>query len=79
MEQCKWLEGCPFYGEISKSKPGLAEVLTRRYCHGDFSGCARYMVRTTVGKERVPRNLQPNDAVRAQRIIASASTKETIP
>lgn len=53
-----------------ETKSNLASIYKKKYCQGNFDGCARYMVATTVGKEKVPSNMFPNMREKAEEIIA---------
>ncbi len=66
MADCKMLGGCIFFNKTSGQ---LAETMKSQYCKGDFSKCARYMVATTLGREKVPQTLFPNMQSKAQEII----------
>ena len=45
-----------------------------KYCLGDNSDCARYMVFKELGKPAVPANLYPNMHERAKNILATAAS-----
>jgi hypothetical protein len=53
-----------------ESLPATAEIFKKIFCRGDFESCARLMVSRKLGKEKVPADLLPNQADRAQAIIA---------
>jgi hypothetical protein len=69
MADCECLAGCPFFNDRMAEKPATAELFKIRYCRGDFSICARYMVFKTLGKPKVPADLYPNDVDRANGIL----------
>jgi hypothetical protein len=50
--------------------PSTARLIKLKYCNGDSSECARYMVCTGLGRERVPGDLFPNQGEKAREIIA---------
>jgi hypothetical protein len=51
--------------------PAMSGMYKKRYCQGDFSNCARYMVFKAKGLEFVPKDMFPNQQERAQVIIAA--------
>jgi hypothetical protein len=52
--------------------PAVAELLKAQFCRGAFVDCARFRVATRLGGPAVPKDLFPNDAARAQEILAAA-------
>ena len=69
MAQCKYLTDCPFFKETLENIPAETEVIKRRFCKGDYSQCARYMVFKALGARKVPDYLFPRSADAARRII----------
>lgn len=69
MSKCEKLEKCPFYNGKMKMDSGLGKIYKTKYCEGDKSMCARYLVATKVGSEYVTNNLYPNMQKQAQEII----------
>ncbi|MGB4504915.1 MAG: hypothetical protein WBI44_08485 [Syntrophaceticus sp.] len=67
--QCENLQTCPFYKDKMDIESGLGKLYKRRYCEGDKTQCARYMILTKLGKEFVPVDLYPNMHERAEKII----------
>lgn len=49
--------------------PATAELMKKRYCLGDETSCARYMVLRKKGRDQVPAGLFPNQLGEAQRIM----------
>ena len=72
MADCECLPGCLFFNDIMDEMPATADMLKERYCKGDSSQCARYMVFKTLGKDKVPRTLFPHAVEKAEQIIADA-------
>ncbi len=70
MATCEKLEKCPFYQGKMSMDSGLGSMYKKKYCEGDKTGCARYMVATTVGPDYVTMNLYPNMVDKAKAIIA---------
>ncbi len=50
--------------------PATAELMKKRYCQGDQTQCARYMVFSKLGPEKVPSDLYPTQIERAQQVLA---------
>ena len=71
MADCKLLSGCIFFNDKMSNKPGTAEIFKKKYCKGDNSECARFMVFKALGRQKVPSNLYPNQIDRVQEIIAA--------
>ena len=69
MAECKLLKGCPFFNDKLKEMPALADQYKRKYCLGDHTGCARFIVFSKLGKSAVPPDLFPNQQPRARQII----------
>ena len=74
MEECERLATCPFFNDKMANMPTTAENLKKRYCRGNFSDCARYIVMKKLGKEKVPADLFPHQVERAQEIIKKFSS-----
>jgi hypothetical protein len=70
MADCEVLKGCIFFNDKMTEYPTAAEFLKNKYCRGDNSQCARWMVLKALGRERVPKDLFPNGVDRAQALIA---------
>jgi hypothetical protein len=69
MAECECLPGCPFFNDRMKGLEAIKESMKKRYCLGDNVKCARYMVFKSLGKEKVPADLVPNQVERAVEII----------
>jgi hypothetical protein len=50
--------------------PITAEYLKSRYCSSNPLDCARYIVNQSLGKDKVPQDLFPEELTKAERIIA---------
>ena len=70
MSDCECLKGCIFFNDKMKDAGGLGSMYKKRYCLGDNSQCARYMVFKKLGKPAVPADLYPNQQDRAKQLIA---------
>lgn len=56
--------------------PTIAEMMKKKYCHGDFDSCARKVVFQTLGEGHTPVDLAPNDIQRANRIISDTTEND---
>lgn len=72
MAECELLKGCPFFNDKMDPEKGTGAMYKNKYCLGDNSNCARYMVFKKLGREKVPANLYPNMHDRARKILAGA-------
>ena len=70
MADCECLNGCLFFNDKMKDTEGMGAIYKKKYCLGDNSQCARYMVFKALGKPKVPSNLYPNMVDQAKKIIA---------
>ena len=70
MATCEKLPKCPFYQGKMDINSGLGSMYRKKYCEGDKTLCARYMVATQLGPEYVTNNLYPNMNDQAQKILA---------
>jgi hypothetical protein len=71
MADCELLAGCIFFNDKISDLPAAADFLRNKYCRGDNSEFARYTVFKALGRERVPRDLYPNDIDRGDEFISS--------
>ena len=69
MATCEKLEKCPFYQGKMSMDSGLGSMYKKKYCEGDKTICARYMVATKLGPEYVTTNLYPNMTDAAKSIL----------
>lgn len=69
MADCQCLPTCIFFNDRMADMPAMASSMKRRYCQGDNSQCARFMVFSALGKEKVPNDLFPNNVVKAKLIL----------
>ena len=49
--------------------PEIASMMKRRFCQGDNSKCARWIVLSKLGPTGVPADLFPNQIERANELI----------
>jgi hypothetical protein len=49
--------------------PSTTVLIKKKYCLGNNLFCARFMVASKLGKEKVPQDLYPEDIDRAEEIL----------
>lgn len=69
---CENLAGCPFFNDKMDIESGIGKIYKTRYCEGDKTLCARYMVSLQLGKAAVPVDLYPNMFEKAKEILERA-------
>lgn len=70
MPDCEMIEKCVFFNDKMADKPGTASMMKQRYCKGNNSECARYVVCKALGREKVPGDLYPIQIDRAKSLVA---------
>jgi hypothetical protein len=70
MADCELIPKCPFFNGKMREMPAIVVMYKESYCKTDNSQCARYMVITALGKEKVAATLYPNMTHTAETIIA---------
>ena len=71
MADCPLLSKCIFFNDKMANMPSVAEKIKERMCQGDNANCARFMVFSALGRERVPSDLFPRNVDRAKELIAT--------
>ncbi len=70
MAECERFKACPFFNDQLAYMPQTAHAMKQKYCYGDKTQCARYLV--VIEGIAVPGNLFPNQVERAREIICDA-------
>ncbi len=70
MADCVCLPRCPFFNDRMAEMPATTQLMKKRYCLGDQAQCARHMVFSRFGSEKVPIDLYPTQVERAQQLLA---------
>ncbi len=70
MAVCEKLDKCPFYQGQMRMDTGIGSIYKQKYCEGDKTICARYMIATTLGPEFVTERIYPNMNSLAEKMIA---------
>lgn len=71
MANCECLNDCVFFNDNMEDMPGMAGMYKEKFCKGDNTTCARYIVMKKLGKENIPPDLFPNQKSRAQELISA--------
>jgi hypothetical protein len=50
--------------------PDVSEAMKRRYCLKNFTQCAIYIVRSSLGRKLVPADLHPDDMTRVKILLS---------
>lgn len=66
---CELLTTCIFFKDEMANMPLASDLMKDTYCRGNNSLCARYMVFKALGREKVPRDLFPDERKKAKEII----------
>lgn len=69
MAECELTQTCIFFNDKMADTPSTAEIFKTIYCRDDSSKCARMMVVRALGREKVPKDLFPNQANKAADLI----------
>jgi len=69
--ECPYLETCIFFQDKMNNMPATANVMKKRYCLGDNSQCARFMVAQALGRAKVPTDMFPNQYDKAKKLISN--------
>jgi hypothetical protein len=77
--QCELLKTCKFFSGNMSNMPNTSELLKAKYCEGDNSRCARYLVFKSLGRQHVPSDLFPHDEARAVLVVAATSSRSSAP
>ena len=70
MATCEKLSKCPFYQGKMDVNSGLGSMYKKKYCEGDKTTCARYIISTQLGSEFVTNNIYPNMNDLAEKMLA---------
>ncbi len=68
-DSCEKLAGCPFFNDKMSGSSATAAMLKQKYCQGDKTACARYIVSAALGKDKVPADLYPHQAERLHALL----------
>jgi hypothetical protein len=70
MAICEKFSKCPFYQGKMDMNSGLGSMYKKKYCEGDKTICARYIISTQLGAEFVTNHIYPNMNDLANKMIA---------
>jgi len=71
MAECDLLNTCIFFNDQMDEMPAVANLMKSRYCKSDYEKCARMKVVKAVGREKVPKDMFPNQDEYAQEVISN--------
>ncbi len=69
MALCECLSGCPFFHDKMDNMPAMSNLIKNKFCKGDNTQCARYIVFKALGKNAVPSDLFPTQIERAKKLV----------
>ena len=69
MPTCECVPKCPFFNDRMQGLSVMKDMMKKKYCQGDNSKCARYMVFKRKGSAAVPPDLIPNQMDRAKELL----------
>lgn len=73
--ECPMVGGCAFFNDKMSNMPAAAKTFKSNYCKGNFSNCARYIVKQATGVAH--KTLLPNQQNDVERIIKEIKSSET--
>ncbi len=73
MAECVCLPRCPFFNDRMGDMPATAQLMKKRFCLGEQTTCARFMIFSTLGSENVPMDLYPTQVERARELLPPRS------
>jgi hypothetical protein len=74
-KKCIKLEKCPFFLDKMANKPGTAELFKKRFCLGDNTDCARWILFQALGPVEALESLFPNQKEKALKLIEEEKNK----
>ena len=72
---CEKLQKCPVYQGKMNMDSGLGSMYKKKYCEGDKTLCARYIVATKLGAEYITNSLYPNMNDAANKLLEDHKSK----
>ncbi len=73
MNECEFIEQCPFFNGQLQGDLRKIEAMKQKYCRTNNLNCARYMVAHALGKDHMPKDLFPDQKTIAYSVIAESS------
>ncbi len=68
MAQCNLSGSCVFFNNGLSEMPCTTECLKEKYCWGDYTECALFIVANTYGRDKRSRFLSPNDLLESIKV-----------
>ena len=72
MAHCPLMSICPFFNDMMGNMPAMSEAMKKKFCQQIFTECARYITCTALGRDKVPKDMFPNEPERAKEMIATS-------
>jgi len=76
MPICELIDSCAFYNRELRISSERQEAYIKRFCKFDQSQCARFKVYKTLGKEKIPSGMLPNQFEMASGLIRANQKKK---
>lgn len=73
MGNCEYMETCPFFLDKFSKSAAEQEEMKEKYCRSNNLNCAIYMVTNSLGQDKIPEDLYPDDKTKAYMHIAENS------
>ena len=70
MPECEYTLNCPFFNDQMANRPATADLIKNEYCRKKYTACARYIVRSKLGADKVPPDLFPGHTDRIAGILS---------
>lgn len=70
MANCDIFDSCPFAQGKMTDRADEKDKLTQEYCESNSLHCARYMIYSSLGEDKVPGDLYPDQKDKAYLVIA---------
>ena len=72
--KCEYSDNCIFFNDRMDFMPSTSTVYKKMYCMGISHNCARHMIASKLGIERIPSSLYPNNRDMALEVISGGLT-----
>jgi hypothetical protein len=69
MADCEFLSLCPFFNDKMENMSSAADMMKKLYFKWRYSHCAMYTVVMALGRKKIPSDLFPGDAARAEILL----------
>ncbi|MBI9097286.1 MAG: hypothetical protein JEY91_02360 [Spirochaetaceae bacterium] len=73
MGNCEIIDSCPFFLDQMGGDSDQNKEMKEKYCKNNNLNCARYMIESSLGKDKTPDDLFPHEKDKAYMFIAQNS------